>query len=249
MPKTIEELEVANTVLQKQLDELSKNGKEFNQQQVDDMIQKRVAKTKDEHSKLVEQLDVFKQGKSLSETQQTELQETIANLESTLLTKEEIAAKEKTKADKKYNKDLEEALGDAKKWKQQYADASIVRAITDAAAEAEVCNVSQFVSMLRPSTRLVEVEDKLVPHAKIDSVNSEGKPVTLDLPVPEAIKQMKEMAEHANLFKGQSTGGTGSTTLQPGNAPGSIDMKDTEKYIEARLAGKLPLSKVPMTNG
>jgi len=243
MPKTLEELEKENQELLDKIKELGDPDKKFTQKQVDDILGNRLKKQKEEQEKLVAQLEDFKKNKSLNDNQRQELQTQIDDLQSTLLTKEEIAAKEKASVEKKYKKDLDDAVEKAKIWQGRYTESTIERSILDAATKEKVINPSQIVQILRPSTRLVEVDDALIPQAKIQSVDKDGKPVILDLPIPEAIKQMKELPEHGNLFQAGTTGGTGSNTLHPGTGEGKIDLTNTEKYIEARKKG-LTLDKI-----
>ncbi len=70
---------------------------------------------------------------------------------------------------------------------------------------------------------------------------SDGKPVTLDVSVKDAVKRMREMDEYANLFIGDGTGGTGGSTRNSsgGNLNVAELAKDPVKYREARKAGKI----------
>lgn len=239
---TVEELQEQNKVLEAKVKEIEAL-KKFDQKQVDDMIITRLKKAKEEQGKLVGQLKEFKANKALNDDQRNDLQLQIDNLQSTLLTKEEIASKEKDVTAKKYEKDLTTAKESATEWQTRYTDATIIRSIVDAAVVEEVLNPEQIVAILRPSTRLVEEDGKFIPKAKIQGKDKDDKPVTLDLPIAEAIKQMKDMSEHGNLFKSGSTGGTGSSSLGPGKGEKLGDLKDTTTYIEARKKG-LSLDKV-----
>ena len=75
---------------------------------------------------------------------------------------------------------------------------------------------------------------------KITEKDKDGRTITLDLPVDEAVKKLTEKDEFANLFKGKGTGGLGGQN-RDGKAPDieAIARTDPAKYRELRKAGKV----------
>ena len=83
---------------------------------------------------------------------------------------------------------------------------------------------------------------KLIPKVKLQDKDKDGKPVTLELLVPEAIKRMKEMEQYFNLFKGEGTGGIGG--MNRGSGKGQPDFvklakENPAEYRRLRREGKI----------
>lgn len=211
------------------------------QKKVDEIIKDRLKKTKVEQDKLVLQLDQLRKTKNLTDDEKVALQQRIDDMQSTLFTKEEIAAKEKKEIETRLTKEVEKVQSDAKIWRERFTTETINRALLDSAVEHKAVRPAQIVDLLANRTRLVERADApgtFIPQVKLNGKDKDGKPVTLDLPVGEAIKQMKEMVEeYGNLFISDANGGIGGTTTTPAGGKSLGDLKDTAKYIEARKKG------------
>lgn len=216
--------------------------KTFTQADVDRVVSERLNREKkafqSEKEKLVGQLQELESAKGLSDEERTALSTRIEELQTSMMTKEELSAKEKKKLEQKAAADLEASKAEISKWQGLYTNSTIERAITDAAASAEAFRPGQIVALLKPATRLVEENGQLVTKVKFDGKDKDGKPVQLDLTVDQAIKQMKETPEEfGNLFKSGVTpglGGAGSAGEGAGE-PDLIKMaKDPAKWIEWR---------------
>lgn len=214
--------------------------KTFTQAQVDDIVQKRLSRNKAEADKQAAELKNLKETARLTTEEKESLQLQIDDLQTRYMTKEELAAKEKKELEQNLTQKLEAATGESNTWKNRYETSTINRALTDAAVSAEALVPAQIVALLKDNTRLVEElsEDgsktgNLVPQTKIKGVDSEGNPVDLDLPCMEAVKQMKELATNANLFKSGKTGGVGQQNVDttPGGSP---DLTSYEAYVKHR---------------
>src|SRR5690606_9268331 len=73
-------------------------------------------------------------------------------------------------------------------------------------------------------TAMVRFQDK----------DKDGKSIVVKLPVPEAVKRMKELPEDFGyLFEAHTKGGVGGASGQPGQ---KVDIKNmsTEQYLKAR---------------
>ena len=224
-------------------EEAAKNVKTFTQEQLDKIIGERLKKAKTDQEKLVAQFTELKKSQNLSEEEKTTLQQHIDDLNSSLSTKEEIAAKEKKELEQKHAKDLDVKVKEAETWKSRFTTSTIERSLIDAAVEHKAVRPQQLVDLLSSKTRLVEeIVDgrptgRFVPQIKFEGKDKDGKSVMLDLPVKDAVKQMKgEEDTYGNLFLSDATGGTGQTTT-PGGTRGNVNLLDTATYIAQRKKG------------
>lgn len=169
--------------------------------------------------KQVKELETLKKSKGLTEQEKTNLTARIEELQNTLLTKEQLTVKEREKIQNEHKQVLEKTTSEREVWKNRFLQSSIVRAITDEAVKAEAFKPSQIVALLEKDTRLSEETDSdgnptgdFTPKVKMQDVDKDGKPITLDLTVAEALKRMKDRAEdYGNLFKSGVAGGLGAS--------------------------------------
>jgi len=219
------------------------------QKRIDRIVQERVAKVKAtqqaEQQKTIDQLNQLKKTKEMTASERDKLQERIDTLEASYMTKEELAAKTKKEEDLRHETAINTLTQERDDWKKRYTQSTIERAILDAAAskvgENPAINPSQIVTILRGSTNLVEETvdgngtGKYIPRVKFAGRDSEGKPMEMDLTVPEAIAEMKKMEpEYGNLWESGLTGGVGGNNT-PGSGPVSEASLDTqEAYMKNR---------------
>ncbi len=222
--------------------------KSFTQEQVNTMLAEDRRKHKQATQKALEEIDALKARTNLTAKEREELEGRVSELNRQLLTKEELAAQEKTKLTTDFKNQLDGLTNERDSWKNRYTEASIVRSLTDAAVVNNSFNPEQVVAILRQNTQLAEELDaegkptgSLVPKVSFADTDKDGKPVTLELSPQDAVKRMTEKDQYLNLFKGDGTGGIGGTT-RPGGKPADISelAKDPAKYREARKAGKVP---------
>ncbi len=213
----------------------------FNQIQVNKMMAEEKRKAQKQVEATVAQLEQVKQSKTLSDKERGELQARIEEINNSLLTKEQLAAKERERLQGEHKKTTEQLATERDAWKSKYTDSTITRAILDEALEAEAYKPQQIVTLLKGNTRLVEVLDaesnptgEFQAKVKMSDTDKDGKPQTLDLTVAEALKLMKGKAEdYGNLFKSGVAGGLGSGTNPGGKKLKPEDMTP-EQYREAR---------------
>ena len=219
----------------------------FTQDQVDKIIAERLDRQKKQYSTAISELEALKAKSQLTAKERKDLEERIETMRSELLTKEEIAEQEKTKIQRKYKEDVDRLGSERDSWLKRYTDSTIIRSITDAAMSNEAFSPEQIVALLQNKTSLVEALDsegkpsgELIPKVKFTDADKDGKPVTLDLTVGEAVKRMTEIGRYFNLFKGKGTGGAGATNTA---GAGGVDIerlkKDPVAYRKARAEGKL----------
>lgn len=206
---------------------------------------KRALQTKNEA--LIKELEGLRKGSNLTAEQKVQLEGRIEALQNEVLSKEELSKKEADRLKKEHAKVIEATTKERDDWRNRYTDATITRTITDAAVEHKAISPKQIVAILKQKANLVPETDaegnstgNLVPKVKFDTTDKDGKPVVIEIPVPEAVKQMRDMEEYLNLFQGEGASGIGASSKSTGKvADVRTIAKDPAKYREARKAGKI----------
>lgn len=227
--------------------------KTFTQDQVNGLLAEEKRKHQTTIAKQVADLEALRKAKGLTEKEREALAGRIEELNNSMLTKEQLAAKDRDKITKEYKEQLDGVTKERDTWATRYQDSTIQRAIVDASVMAEAFAPSQIVALLRPLTRLTEVVDgegnpvpgEFIPKVKLSDLDKDGKPVTLDLTVAEALKRMKDRpSDFGNLFKSGVAGGIGGTSGSgiggAGGAGGGAGQapKDPEAYRKWREANR-----------
>ena len=217
--------------------------KSFSQDDVDKIVQNRLAKSKAQQQKLVDQLEVLKQNQNLTTEQAASLQSEIDELKSTLMTKDELSAQERKKLQTQLESERSNLTSERDTWKAKFTTSTIQRAITDAAVTAGATRAQLLVDILQNRTRLVELKDEngkptgeFAVHSKIEGLNEEGKAIILDLPIGEAVPKMKEWTSlYGSLFHETKTGGVGGNNVS-GNSEtfDPTKIKSFEEYKKVR---------------
>lgn len=225
-------------------------GKKFSQDDVNKFVADEKRKLKIAQDKLVAELEAVRSKATLGAQDKEELEARIEAIKSESMTKEELLKQEKDRGEKKLKADLDAKAKEADTWKTRFTQATITRSITDAAIANDAFSPKQIVAQLVTNTRLVEELDEsnkptgeYVAKVKITETDKDGKPVTLDLPVTEAVKKLSENTDFANLFKGKGTGGTGGQNRGGGKASSLAELAkgDPAAYRAARASGKVQL--------
>jgi chromosome segregation ATPase len=192
--------------------------KNFTQDEVNKMLANDRRKHEEKLKKTIEDLETLKKSKSLSEQEKASLTSRIEELQTQIMTKEQLAEKDKQKIEKDYKKQIEQLSSERDAWKSRHDNTLIVNAIQKAAAEHGAFDIGQIVALVRADDpRVAEELDEngeskgiYTPRVKIvDYDDKQKKEVTLDLTITEAVKRMKEKPENFNLFKDTSQGGLG----------------------------------------
>lgn len=227
--------------------------KKFTQEDLNRLLAEERRKAQTQTQKALEELEALKNKTTLTNEEKAELERRVEDLSNSLLTKEELAKKEKEKLEKQSKQQIEALTTELGTWKNRYNDSTIRRAITDAAVETSAFSPAQIVAILGPQTRLAEElgddgkpNGELIPKVKFTDVGKDGKPVTLDLTVLEAVKRMAEKDDYKNLFRVDGTGGVGGTSGRRQTPSGKIDpaelaRTDPARYRKLRKEGKIEL--------
>lgn len=213
----------------------------LSQKQLNAIIAKEKAGWNKKIQDQVKQLENAQKEKGLTDKEQERLQRQIDELNNTLLTKEELTKKEREKIQNQHKADLDKERQEKDTWKSNYTREKIAREILDAAKSNEAFDDEQIVGLLSPNTRLVEEVDSeskptgnWVPKVRFKDVDTEGKPITLELSPLEAVKRMKELPRFGNLFKSGATGGIGGTRAAQESGTKDLAKMGSEEYRKHR---------------
>lgn len=224
-------------------------GKTFTQDDVNKMMAEDRRKHQTQAQKALEELEAIKAKASLTDSEKSELETRMEEMRKQLMTKEELAKQALEKTQKQAKADLDNLLKDRDSWKNRYTESSIIGAIIDASAKHEAFDPEQIVAILRPKTRLAEDLDehgkptgRLVPKVDFTDKDKDGREVTIEIAVADAVKKMTEVDRYSNLFKETGTGGVGRTNRAKNTSVADIveiARTNPQKYREMRKAGKI----------
>lgn len=203
--------------------------KSFTQDEVNKMLAIDRRKNSDKMQKTIGELEALKKSKNLTEQQQADLSKRIEELQDQLLTKEQLAQRDREKLKTDYDGQIVQLTGDRDTWRTRYEKALVVNAIHAAAKEHGAIDNNQIIALIQAhSPRVVqelgesgEPKDIFTPKVKmLDYDTKEKKEVTLDFTISEAVKRLKEKPENFNLFAATVNGGLG---LGSGTGRGDSD--------------------------
>lgn len=228
----------------------------FTQADVDKMMATEKREWQTKVAANVSEIDALRTRDDLTKKDREELDTRVHQLESDLLSKEELASRDK----KKIENEHQEVVGNMKVALEsitgKYTRSMIARSISDAATAHNGENPAHFQAILGPLASVgaptnekgeeLEGKEDIVVISFLDK-NEEGKEVTLRLSPNDAVKRMAEQDEHLTLFRSKGKGGVGGTNL---NTPsgGELDAarlarEDPEAYIAGRKSGEISLNQ------
>lgn len=216
--------------------------KTFTQDEVNAFMKKEKDKANTERTRLAQQLEELgTQAKMTAEQRQT-LETQIEELKTSAMSVEEKAKRNAEKLQKDYDGKLSVAQQESQTWQNRHNQLQIGYEINGAALKHEVLpQAIPFVeSYLKPNTRLVEVQGEdgkpsgaFAAKVKLATKDKDGKNVTIDFSVDEALKAMKDDPEtFGHLFKG-AAGGTGAGSGTPTKKTNASKL-DTADYMALR---------------
>ena len=186
--------------------------KTYSQKELDEIVKRERKAFENRTKKTVEDLEKLKKSKNLTEQEKTDLQKKIEELNETLLTKEQLAQRERDRMSKQHKSELDNATKERDSWRERFNNSTILRAITDAAVAEDAFNPQHIIAILRQDSRLVEeLDNEGNPTGNfVAKVKFKDGSDTLDLTIPEAVKRMRDLPEsYGNLFKSTLNGGLG----------------------------------------
>lgn len=223
----------------------------LSQKKVNALMAEQKKKHEAEVQKALSQLEQVRNSKNLTDKEKEALTGRIEELQNSLLTKEQLAAKERERLETDYKGKLTDSEKVASRNWKLYENERIETAIMTAAVKHDAFRPGQISTLIRGQTSLVEDKDAegnglgtFTPRIKFPDVK-DGKPITLDLTVEEAVKRMKDTPqEYGNLFKAGVVGGIGGsgssgTSHEDGEKPPTTPEAYRRWREVRRKAGKI----------
>lgn len=191
--------------------------------------------------KSVAELELHKKNANLTQAEKDSLQKKIDELNSTVLTKDQLWKQDREKLISTNETEKKALSVERDQWKNRYVESTVHRALTDAASTLEAHQPEVFLALLGPKTEVVEEKDEsgntkgFKVKVKLKDIDPKtGQEVILDLDPMQAVKQLKDKPDtYGYLFKGHTNagvGGTGSKELRPAD----YDRMTPEEYRKHR---------------
>jgi len=223
-------------------------GKTFTQTQVDAMMAEHRRGLQTQNAELAAQIADISAKANLTESQKAELDAKINILQTQHLTEAQKLTAQ-VEAEKLSKKKLEE---DSKKevdlWRGNYHELLVTNSILSGAQKHEAAFADQMLDMLKPKAKVVSATDeagnvipnKYVAKMAVTMIDPKTKlPVTVELPIEDAIGEMRKDQKHGNLFlTGGKPGLGGSGGTGGAGIAGPLNLKNmtAEEYRAQRVA-------------
>lgn len=214
----------------------------FTQEEVNKILGVDRGKHKAKIQEQITKLEQMSRAKDLTSKAQEDLQKRITELQEGLLTKEQLAQKEKERLENSHKEIVTGLSKERELWQNRFTKSSIEVSITSEAVKAEAFDPDSLIALLGPQTRLVQDADPtsgqlletFTPKVKFNDTDKEGKPIQLDLTIPEATKRMREIPKYGYLFKSTAAAGLGrGPNVGNGETP-DVSKMTPEQYREHR---------------
>jgi hypothetical protein len=219
----------------------------FNQDQVNKIVQDRLAKDRKQNTTKYHALETSYQellaNQSLGDEERTKLEGQLEDLRKQHRTKEEQAKHDRLALQDQFEVKLAEATQQAEHWETQYRTSTVTRSLMDAAVTHDAFMPEQVVTILRDHTKLVEPVDengKVIKGAPLaamvdlpDTDVDTGKPIVTQRTPAEAVTRLKEL--QPNLFKANVVSGVGGNSSTGGVTPGADGKLDASGLTTAQF--------------
>lgn len=191
----------------------------FTQDQVNAMMAKHKREMQEQNKKLSDDLATALEKINLTEAERAGFEETLGNIKSQHLTEAQKLTQENEKWKKKYEKDMATAAEEGKSWKSRFETTVITNAILQGASQHKAIKDTQLVDLLSGRAKVVQDVDDAgkptggftvkLPVKTTDPKTKEA--VVIELPVAEAIGEMKKDEGYFNLFESDDKSGLGGS--------------------------------------
>lgn len=235
--------------------------KTFTQDDVNRLVSNRIneehVKYQQASQKTIDELKKLQQLASTTEEHKNQLQIQIDNLTAQFNTKEQQLAKQVKDWETKYNTDTAGIKKDAETWRSKYEGNVKNVAIVNAATQFKAYNPAQIESILSPMTKVIEEAGpdgkptgNFLPMVTWQNKDKDGKAVTLQLSVPDAVKAMTETPDlYGNLFRSEANGGLGGGTTGGRGSATTFTTADIESMSPAEYAKNKEAIHAQMNRG
>ncbi len=222
----------------------SGDGKTFDTNAVNKIVEERLARdrksrevaTREEYRTLETSYNELLEHKSLSDGDRTKAEERLLSVQNQLRTKEERAKHEKDQLVVDYETQLKTEREARQVWEDRFRVSSIDRSLQDAAVSHDAYTIDHIVQLLRPMTKLTPILDesgdetgRFNPVVDFPDHDDKGDEVTFSGTPNEIVKRMKEITQHANLFRSNVVSGLGANNATGGAASGPGGSVDVTK--------------------
>ena len=195
-------------------------------------------------SKSEQRIEQLLSSQGISPEERDALESDLKQTRELLRSKEQQADLDKKKISAELTGKIEALQGEVSTWQGKYTAETIERSLLDAAKD-DAWNASQFVQLLKPNTKLIEVKNEAgestgeyMTVVEFQDVDADGKPTVSTLEPPQAVARMKELPQYDNLFKSKVSSGLGlnSGTGGKSGANGQVNAADlsTADYMAVR---------------
>lgn len=218
----------------------AKDEKKFTQEEVNSFVAKERKTIQDKTNARIAELEAIRDSSNLKGEELERLNTQITDMQNEFKSKEQLATEERDRIKKEADKEKTKLLQEKDTWQQRYTQMVLDNSIIQASVETEAFNPEQIVAILKPNSRLVEINKtgQYETRVKFKGLDSEGKEVELDLSPKEIVKKMSEMDKYSNLFKTTAKGGLGVTDKARGAGMGDLKNLDNYKKNRDKLKGK-----------
>jgi len=180
-----------------------------------------------------------------SQEERAKLEESLEDVRKQLRSKEEQAKYEKRQLEDNYTAKLAELESRASTAEKRYTEATIQRALQDAASP-DAFNPDIVVTYMRQWVKMVDEQPMIdFPDTNADT----GEPIITQMTPTDAVKRMKQLSEkYGGLFKSNIVSGIGGTSSAGATgAGGKIDVKklSMEQYAKLRAENPEALGLAP----
>lgn len=157
-------------------------------------------------------LEEVQRNLNLTAEEKEELASKLNEVQTTLLSQQELSDREKNRLKKEKESEIERLKVESESWKRRHDEMLVTNTLTQAAVKHKAYNPAQMVKLLAADAVITETDGQFKVQVKM--TNKEGKPIQLD--VEAALAEMSQDDSYINLFEQQ-----GSEGLRRNNANGS----------------------------
>lgn len=189
----------------------------YTQDELNDIVKKERKQYEEKLATQIANAETLARSAGLTEQERKKALEHVDQLKNELLSKEELAAKERKRLAEEHETTLKGVTSERDTWKLNFEVEKVSTDIAKASNKYKAVAVEQMEAQLKPWTAVVAETDKdgkptgkHVARVRFPTVDKNQAPITLELSVDAAVKLMSETPERfGNLFESGLKGGLG----------------------------------------
>lgn len=215
--------------------------KKFSQADVDRMMANHRKGLQQNVSELTAQLETLKSSQHASQEEKDNLQASISQLESQLLTEKEIAERDRKKLASEKETALESVTSERDMWRGRFESTLVQNSLTQAAVEHKAFSPEQITRMFSNEAKTVEImkdgkgTGQFEVRMTVSMPDGDSGTKQLEMSASEAIKELASRDQYANMFGFDGKTGLGRKNLNAGSRAGKVEAaSDMKSYRENR---------------